>query len=129
MLTELLQIQVEQLQRLFLHHRQFSLHGTDHGCSSSSCCRYRKCKNASDAKDVVSIDPKLLEDAPEAVETKAKKDRTPAEKLENSMILSYIVVVIGAVYLIYYFVNAGSILNALSLNIVNLISSYWYCIP
>ncbi len=60
-----------------------------------------------DAKDVVSIDPKLLEDAPEAVETKAKKDRTPAEKLENSMILSYIVVVIGAVYLIYYFVNAG----------------------
>ena len=74
-----------------------------------------------DPKDVVSIDPKLLEDAPEAVETKAKKDRTPAEKLENSMILSYIVVVIGAVYLIYYFVNAGSILNALSLNIVNLI--------
>lgn len=74
-----------------------------------------------DAKDVVSIDPKLLEDAPEAVETKVKKDRTPAEKLENSMILSYIVVVIGAVYLIYYFVNAGSILNALSLNIVNLI--------
>ncbi len=74
-----------------------------------------------DAKDVVSIDPKLLEDAPEAVETKAKKDRTPAEKLENSMILSYIVVVIGAIYLIYYFVNAGSILNALSLNIVNLI--------
>ena len=74
-----------------------------------------------DAKDAVSIDPKLLEDAPEAVETKAKKDRTPAEKLENSMILSYIVVVIGAVYLIYYFVNAGSILNALSLNIVNLI--------
>lgn len=74
-----------------------------------------------DAKDVVSIDPKLLEDAPEAVETKAKKDRTPAEKLYNSMILSYIVVVIGAVYLIYYFVNAGSILNALSLNIVNLI--------
>lgn len=74
-----------------------------------------------DAKDVVSIDPKLLEDAPEAVETKAKRDRTPAEKLENSMILSYIVVVIGAVYLIYYFVNAGSILNALSLNIVNLI--------
>lgn len=52
---------------------------------------------------------------------KQKKDRTPAEKLENSMILSYIVVVIGAVYLIYYFVNAGSILNALSLNIVNLI--------
>ena len=74
-----------------------------------------------DAQDVVSIDPKLLEDAPDNTEVKARKDQTPAEKLENSMVLSYIVVVIGAIYLIYYFVNAGSILNALSLNIVNLI--------
>lgn len=74
-----------------------------------------------DPKDVVSIDPKLLEDAPDNTEVKARKDQTPAEKLENSMLLSYIVVVIGAIYLIYYFVNAGSILNALSLNIVNLI--------
>jgi len=74
-----------------------------------------------DPKDVVSIDPKLLEDAPDNTEVKARKDQTPAEKLENSMVLSYIVVVIGAIYLIYNFVNAGSILNALSLNIVNLI--------
>ena len=74
-----------------------------------------------DPKDVVSIDPKLLEDAPDNTEVKERKDQTPAEKLENSMVLSYIVVVIGAIYLIYYFVNAGSILNALSLNIVNLI--------
>lgn len=74
-----------------------------------------------DPKDVVSIDPKLLEDAPDNTEVKARKDQTPAEKMENSMVLSYIVVVIGAIYLIYYFVNAGSILNALSLNIVNLI--------
>ena len=74
-----------------------------------------------DPKAVVSIDPKLLEDAPDNTEVKARKDQTPAEKLENSMVLSYIVVVIGAIYLIYYFVNAGSILNALSLNIVNLI--------
>lgn len=74
-----------------------------------------------DPKDVVSIDPKLLEDAPDNTEVKARKEQTPAEKLENSMVLSYIVVVIGAIYLIYYFVNAGSILNALSLNIVNLI--------
>lgn len=70
-----------------------------------------------DPKDVVSIDPKLLVD--EKVEY--KKPETPAEKLENSMILSYIVVALGVVYLIYYFVNAGSILNALSLNIVNMI--------
>lgn len=69
-------------------------------------------------KDVVAIDPKLLVD--EKVE-EAPKATTPAEKLENSMILSYIVVLIGVVYLVYYFVNAGSILNALSLNIVNFI--------
>ena len=60
-----------------------------------------------DPKDVVSIDPKLLEDAPDNTEVKARKDQTPAEKLENSMVLSYIVVVIGAIYLIYYFVNAA----------------------
>lgn len=70
-----------------------------------------------DPKDVVSIDPKLLVDE----EVVIKKAETPAEKLENSMILSYIIVVLGVIYLIYYFVNAGSILNALSLNIVNLI--------
>lgn len=69
-------------------------------------------------KDVVSIDPKLLEDEHKA---EAPKPVTPAEKLENSMILSYLVVLLGLVYMVYYFVNAGSILNALSLNIVNLI--------
>ena len=70
-----------------------------------------------DPKDVISIDPKLLADE----KAEYKKPETPAEKLENSMILSYIVVALGVVYLIYYFVNAGSILNALSLNIVNMI--------
>ncbi len=70
------------------------------------------------AKDVVAIDPKLLVDAPEP---EKKKAETPAEKLENSMILSYIIVILGAVYLIWYFVQSGSILNSLSLNIVNLI--------
>lgn len=68
-------------------------------------------------KDVVSIDPKLLEEK----KIEQPKAVTPAEKLENSMILSYLIVLLGVVYLIYYFVNAGSILNALSLNIVNLI--------
>lgn len=68
-------------------------------------------------EDVVSIDPKLLEDKKEEY----PKPSTPAEKLENSWILSAIVVIIGVVYLVYYFVNAGNILNALSLNIVNLI--------
>jgi short-chain fatty acids transporter len=68
-------------------------------------------------KDTVSIDPALLvEDEktyPEPV--------TPAEKIENSPILSIITVVLGVVYIVYYFVNAGNILSALTLNIVNLI--------
>ena len=68
-------------------------------------------------EDVVSIDPKLLEEE----EKTYPKPETPAEKLENSMILSYIVVILGVAYLIYYFVTSGSILNALTLNIVNLI--------
>ena len=38
-------------------------------------------------KDTVSIDPKLLVDE----EEKVKKPETPAEKIENSMILSYII--------------------------------------
>lgn len=66
-------------------------------------------------KDVVSIDPALLKD--EAVEV--KKAETPAEKLENSMILSMITAALGLAYLIYHFVSTGSF--NLSLDIVNLI--------
>lgn len=70
-----------------------------------------------DEKDVVAIDPKLLEEK----KKEYPEPHTPAEKLENSMVLSYVIVVLGIVYLIYYFINSGSILNALTLNIVNLI--------
>lgn len=71
-----------------------------------------------EGKDVVSIDPALLQDEPAQ---EYKKPETVAEKLEGSMILSYLIVLIGAGYLVYYFFNAGSVLNALSLNIVNMI--------
>ncbi|SDB31174.1 short-chain fatty acid transporter [Eubacterium oxidoreducens] len=70
-----------------------------------------------DPKNTVSIDPKLLADEVE----EQPIPKTPAERVENSMVLSYIVVILGVVFLIYYFVSSGSILNALSLNIVNLI--------
>ena len=68
-----------------------------------------------DAKDVVAVDPKLLED--KAVSYKAPQ--TPAEKLENSMILSMVIALLGIVYLVYYFVSTGSF--ELSLNVVNMI--------
>ncbi len=73
-------------------------------------------------KDVVAIDPKLLVDEP--IE-KMEKGKTPAEKIERSMILTYIIVVLGVVYIVHYFwlaaTTGSGILNALSLNIVNLI--------
>ena len=70
-------------------------------------------------KDTVVIDASKLVDDPEPEKIKGKK--TPAEALENSVIIMIITVVAGAAYIIYYFVNAGNILNALSLNIVNFI--------
>lgn len=69
-----------------------------------------------DEKDVVEVDPKLLEEDEELF---AKvKATTPAEKLENMSILSYFVVAISLVYLYNHFSTKGFDLN---LNIVNLI--------
>ena len=70
-----------------------------------------------EGQNVVSIDPGLLAEE----EVVVQEPSTPAEKLENSWILSALIVLLGAAYLVYYFIHAGSILNALSLNIVNLI--------
>jgi len=66
------------------------------------------------AKDVVVIDPKLL------VEEEAVKDdiKTPAQKLEHSVIMSMLIVLISLVYIIWYFATKGF---SLDLNIVNLI--------
>ena len=69
-------------------------------------------------EETITIDPKLLEEKVTVVESKAKQDMTPAEKLENSVILSLIVVILGLVYLFYHFSTNGFDLN---LNIVNLI--------
>lgn len=66
---------------------------------------------------VVEIDPSLLKDD-EIIEAKDKSSRTPAEKLENNAILSYLIVVAIAVYLVMHFAKNGFDLN---LNIVNTI--------
>lgn len=67
-------------------------------------------------EDTFSIDPKLLEDE---IEVEEKKDSiTPADKLENSIILSMLIGALGLVYLIQHFATKGFDLN---LNIVNLI--------
>lgn len=65
-------------------------------------------------KDRVKVNPALLEEEEEIIITK----NTPAEKIENSKIVSYITGGIGLVYLYIYFSKRGFDLN---LNIVNLI--------
>jgi len=68
-----------------------------------------------DKENTVTIDPKLLVEEPEVMI--AKEAMTPADKLENSTIISMLLALMGFSYIIYYFVNDGT----LDLNIVNAI--------
>lgn len=65
-------------------------------------------------QDTITIDASLLEE--EKVEESKTGDMTPAERLENSRILSLLLGVMGFAYIIYYFITNGFALN---LNIVN----------
>jgi len=69
-----------------------------------------------DPEHTVVIDPKLLED--EIAPAKSKSDMTPAEKVESSFILSWIIGAGGFAYIIWHFATKGFDLN---LNIVNFI--------
>lgn len=63
-------------------------------------------------EDVVSVDPKLLEEEDDIIEV----SNTPADKIENSMIMSVLIGGLGLSYVFYYFAQNGFKLN---LNIVN----------
>lgn len=65
-------------------------------------------------QDTITIDASLLEEPEEAKPQSA--NMTPAERLENSRLLSWLLGAMGFAYIIYYFVNNGFALN---LNIVN----------
>ncbi len=67
-------------------------------------------------EEILVVDPALFEDDDDAP-LKAKKDMTPAERIENSPILSMIIGAIGVVYIVNFFVTGGG----LGLNIVNFI--------
>lgn len=71
----------------------------------------------SNKEETICIDPNILDDEQPAA-TLAVADMTPADKLENSSIISILVSAMGFVYIIYYFVTNGFKLN---LNIVNFI--------
>ncbi|PAB58450.1 TIGR00366 family protein [Anaeromicrobium sediminis] len=63
--------------------------------------------------EVIAIDPKLLEEEEAAT---MEKSMTPADKMENSPILSILIGLMGMSYVVYYFSTNGFKLN---LNIVN----------
>jgi len=63
---------------------------------------------------VKTVDPALLEDEP-AAPMKPRAEMTPAEKLENSRIINYVLSAMGFTFIILYFVENGF---NLGLNIV-----------
>ncbi len=65
-------------------------------------------------EDTISIDPALLEDKKE--EKRPKSEMTPAERLENSPVISVVIGLMGLAYIVNYFFANGFKLN---LNIVN----------
>ena len=68
-----------------------------------------------DSKDVVTIDPALLEEKSQPVDS-VKKSKTPADWMENSPLFSMLIGLMGLVFIIHYFSKNGFQLN---LNIVN----------
>lgn len=67
-------------------------------------------------KETVEIDPKLLEDPVVNKHVKLVKKQSPADRMENSMLLSMITGLLGVSFIVYYLSTSGFNLN---LNIVN----------
>ncbi|MCP4118011.1 MAG: short-chain fatty acid transporter [Desulfobacteraceae bacterium] len=68
-----------------------------------------------DPEDIVEIDPALLEES--AGETEERPGTTPAERIENSRVVSMLLGLFGFSYIVCFFVNGGT----LGLNSVNMI--------
>lgn len=66
-------------------------------------------------EQTITVDPALLQDDIQATAIE-KEALTPADKLENSKLLSLLIGLVGLAFLFYYFVNNGFKLN---LDIVN----------
>lgn len=78
------------------------------------CLPFINAKMHPSPDQVVTVDPALLVEE----ERVYKAPETPAEKIENSAIMSGIIALAGIVYLVYYFINNGF---NLTLDIVNFI--------
>ncbi|EGA88449.1 short chain fatty acid transporter [Planococcus donghaensis MPA1U2] len=66
-------------------------------------------------EETVTVDPKVLVE-PTVEELPTKENMTPAERLENSWILSMVIGILGIAFIAYYFANNGF---ALTLDLVN----------
>jgi short-chain fatty acids transporter len=67
--------------------------------------------------EVHLVDPKLLEEHDYAV----ARPETPAEKMEQSAILSYIIVLAGIIYMVWFFINKGINIDLNTVNFIFLI--------
>lgn len=76
-----------------------------------------KAMHPAKGQKVVVIDKRLLEEKEEFM-AMTKAEMTPADKLENSRIVTWLISLMGFSYIIYYFINSGFNLN---LDIVNFI--------
>ncbi len=65
-------------------------------------------------EEIYEVDPAIFVDDSYEDEVKPRKEMTPAEKQENSIVLALIIAVVGVIYSVMYFVKGGS----LGLNIV-----------
>ncbi len=68
-------------------------------------------------EQVIEIDPALFAEDDIEDKVKPRKEMTPAEKMENSIVLALIIGVVGVIYVVRYFAKSGT----LSLDIVNFI--------
>ena len=64
-------------------------------------------------EETITVDPELFNETAATVETGAM---TPADRMENSKVLSLIIAALGIAFLVYYFIQNGFAIN---LNIVN----------
>jgi short-chain fatty acids transporter len=67
--------------------------------------------------DIIEADPALFKDEDKVEPQKPRAEMSPAEKMENSMLISGLMGLLGVSYIIYYFSTGGK----LGLNSVNLI--------
>lgn len=68
-------------------------------------------------EDVVEIDPALLAEDGIAATTAIVEEPTFAIRVENSRIIAWLIGILGIVYMVYYFINGGS----MDVNAVNMI--------